>query len=99
VGGANAESGFGSDSVVNPWDFILNIEGSLLFAATSVKRLQDTGPGVLSYPFSVRSSGVGYGSAAQTDEITSRAEIWVPIWSRPTGVREIKALMSEGRAR
>lgn len=98
VGGANAESGFGSDSVVNPWDFILNIEGSLLFAAASVKRLQDTGPGVLSYPFSVRSSGAGYGSAAQTDEITSRAEIWVPIWSRPTGVRELKALMSEGRA-
>jgi CRISPR-associated protein Csx17 len=98
VGGANAESGFGSDSVVNPWDFILNIEGSLLFAAASVKRLQNTGPGVLSYPFSVRSSGVGYGSASQTDEVTSRAEIWVPMWSRPTGVRELKALMSEGRA-
>ncbi len=98
VGGANAESGFGSNSMVNPWDFILNIEGALLFAAASVKRLQDTGPGVLSYPFSVRSSGVGYGSAAQTDEKTSRAEIWVPMWSRPTGVRELKALMSEGRA-
>lgn len=98
VGGANAKSGFGSNSLVNPWDFILNIEGSLLFAAASVKRLQDIGPGVLSYPFSVRSSGVGYGSAAQDDEKTSRAEIWVPMWSRPTGVGELKALMSEGRA-
>jgi len=32
AGGANATSGFDAASAVNPWDFILMIEGALLFA-------------------------------------------------------------------
>jgi CRISPR-associated protein Csx17 len=36
AGGANSTSGFGSDSLLNPWDFILMIEGALLFASASV---------------------------------------------------------------
>lgn len=98
AGGANAESGFGSDSLVNPWDFILMIEGSLFFAAATAKRLSESAPGSLSYPFSVRASGVGYGSAADSDEKSGRAEIWVPLWSRQTSTSELAALMSEGRA-
>jgi CRISPR-associated protein Csx17 len=98
VGGANAESGFGSDSQVNPWDYIFMIEGTLFFAAATVKRLQASEPGVLSYPFSVNSSGVGYGSASQEDEATARAEIWIPLWERPSGMSELRALMGEGRA-
>ncbi|MHC1595183.1 MAG: type I-G CRISPR-associated protein Cas8g1/Csx17 [Methanotrichaceae archaeon] len=98
VGGPNAESGFGSDSLVNPWDFVLMIEGSLFFAAATVKRLQASEPGVLSYPFTVNSSGVGYGSASKEDEKSSRAEVWVPLWDRSAGLEELKALMGEGRA-
>ncbi|MCX6678459.1 MAG: type I-U CRISPR-associated protein Csx17 [Methanothrix sp.] len=98
AGGANAESGFGSNSLVNPWDFILMIEGSLFFAAATAKRLSESAPSVLSYPFSVRASGVGYGSAADSDEKTGRAEIWVPLWSGQTSASELAAMMSEGRA-
>lgn len=98
TGGANAESGFGSNSLVNPWDFILMIEGSLFFAATTAKRLSLSAPGVLSYPFSVRASGVGYGSAADSDEKTGRAEIWMPLWAGQTSTSELAAMMSEGRA-
>lgn len=98
VGGPNSASGFSSDSPVNPWDYILMIEGALFFASATVKRLQTNRPGVLSYPFSVHSSGVGYGSAAESDEKSARAEIWMPLWEKPAGLSELKALMSEGRA-
>lgn len=98
VGGPNSAPGFVSDSPVNPWDYILMIEGALLFASATVKRLQANMPGVLSYPFSVRPSGVGYGSASDSDEKSARAEIWMPLWEKPAGLSELKALMSEGRA-
>lgn len=98
VGGPNSASGFSSDSQVNPWDYVLMIEGLLFFASAAVKRLQAKTPGVLSYPFSVHSSGVGYGSASESDEKNSRAEIWMPIWDRPAGLLELRALMGEGRA-
>lgn len=98
VGGPNSVSGFSSDSPVNPWDYILMIEGALFFASATVKRLQANMPGVLSYPFSVHPSGVGYGSAAESDEKSARAEIWMPLWEKPAGLSELKSLMSEGRA-
>jgi len=98
VGGVNAETGFDAGSLVNPWDYILMLEGSLFFATASVKRLGTRVPGVLSYPFSVNMSGVGYGSAAMVDEFTSRAEIWVPIWDSPVTTAELRMLFAEGRA-
>ena len=97
VGGANATTGFESDSLMNPWDYILMLEGALLFAAASVKKLESHEGGVMSAPFSVRQVGVGYGSSAQDDEKTSRAELWVPLWNRPTAYREVSVLISEGR--
>jgi CRISPR-associated protein Csx17 len=99
VGGPNSAPGFVSNSLANPWDYILMMEGALFFASATVKRLQANMPGVLSYPFSVRPSGVGYGSASESDEKSARAEIWMPLWERPTGLSELKALMNEGRAR
>jgi len=98
AGGANAESGFNADSLVNPWDYILMIEGALFFSAASVKRLETSERGALSYPFSVHPSGVGYGSASLADEETSRAEMWLPIWNRAISSVELGMLMSEGRA-
>lgn len=98
AGGANAESGFDSDSLINPWDFVLMIEGAILFASASVKRLESVRSGILSYPFSVRTTGAGYGSATQSDAENSRAEIWMPLWGNPTSIPELKTLMSEGRA-
>src|SRR6185437_11474512 len=64
AGGANTTSGFGSESAVNPWDFVLMPEGALLFAAAAVRRLEGTEPGALAYPFCVRQAAVGYGSAS-----------------------------------
>ncbi len=97
-GGANASTGFDAKSAVNPWDFILALEGAMLFAAAAVKRLESLSPGQLVYPFCVQSSGSGYGSATQADENDARCEIWMPLWSAPSSLDEIKALFSEGRA-
>jgi CRISPR-associated protein Csx17 len=97
-GGANATTGFDAKSAVNPWDFILALEGAMLFAAAAVKRLESISPGQLVYPFCVQPSGAGYGSATQADENDSRCEIWMPLWSAPSSLDEIKSLFSEGRA-
>ncbi len=97
-GGANASTGFDAKSAVNPWDFILALEGALLFAAAAVKRLEGVAPGQLVYPFCVQSSGAGYGSASHADENDARCEIWMPLWSGPCGLHEIRTLFSEGRA-
>ena len=97
-GGANASTGFDAKSAVNPWDFILALEGAMLFAAAAAKRLESVGPGQLVYPFCVQPSGAGYGSAASADENEARCEIWMPLWSGPSSLDEIKTLFSEGRA-
>jgi len=100
AGGANAEAGYGGDSLVNPWDFILVMEGALLFATAATRRLGSVERGVLSYPFTVHTTGAGYGSAAHKDAATgaSRAETWLPLWQRPVRLDELRALLSEGRA-
>lgn len=98
AGGANAASSSEGSVVTNPWDYVLMLEGSLMFAAASVKRMENRGGGVLGYPFCVRQAGIGYGSAANSDEANARAEMWLPLWSRPSAIDELSALFSEGRA-
>ncbi len=97
AGGANGTSGFEAGALVNPWDFILMIEGALLFAAASSKRLGGD-VSVLACPFSVDAVGVGYPSAAAGDESKTRNEMWMPLWSEPVSLPELRALMAEGRA-
>lgn len=86
------------DRPVNPWDFVLMIEGALVFAAAATKRHEASIQGLLSYPFCVRSAGIGYGSASGEDESSSRAEIWLPLWIRASTHSEIERIFSEGRA-
>lgn len=74
------------------------IEGALLFAAASVKKLEAAAPGQLVYPFCVRQAGVGYASASAADEQNARCEMWLPLWNRPATLPELRALLGEGRA-
>jgi CRISPR-associated protein Csx17 len=98
AGGPNASSVSDGGLITNPWDYLLMLEGALMFAAACAKRLESHHTGALSYPFCVRSAGVGYGSAAADDEGLSRAEMWLPRWPRPAAVPELRSLFSEGRA-
>lgn len=99
AGGANAGAGFDRGSLVNPWDYVLTLEGTLVFAVAVTRRVESAAPGELSFPFTVRSSGVGYGSAARDDEESARHEMWLPLWSRPASYTELRALFGEGRAK
>lgn len=98
AGGPNASTGFGGGALVNPWDFVLALEGALLLTATATRRLEAAAGGALSYPFTVRPTGAGSGAADLCDEQPSRGEIWLPVWRRPATYREIAALFREGRA-
>ena len=97
AGGSNMTAGLDADARVNPWDFVLALEGSLLFAGAAVRRLEAAEYGSASYPFHVNASSVGYGSAAAPDESSARAELWLPLWERPASFGELKALFAEGR--
>ncbi|HAA54643.1 MAG TPA: type I-U CRISPR-associated protein Csx17 [Myxococcales bacterium] len=94
VGKFNATTGFEADSLINPWDFILMLEGAMSFAASAVKRFQN-GMSAVSTPFTVHSSHLGHGTAALGEG--SRAEMWMPIWSEACSYKEIHTLFSEGR--
>ncbi len=97
AGGANSTSGFDGESIINPWDYLLMIEGALLFAAAFTKKLESAERGVSVCPFCVRSTGIGYGSASLADE-TPRPEMWLPLWKRPVTLAELSAIFGEGRA-
>ena len=98
AGGDNSGSGFRAESLLNPWDFILMIEGAVVFAGAALKRLESAEGGTPSAPFCVKPAGVGYATAAQADESSARPEMWMPLWNAPSGLSELRALMSEGRA-
>lgn len=82
--------------LLNPWSFILLMEGGLTFASSASRRLGE-GAGIrAAMPFCVDSSPVGHPSAAPGEE--TRGEIWAPLWHRPASAVEIARLVGEGRA-
>jgi CRISPR-associated protein Csx17 len=95
AGGANATQGLTGESYVNPWDFILAIEGALVFASATVRQLAAGARSKASFPFTARNSTVGYGTASPGEKM--RAEIWLPLWSRFTGYAEVSHVFREGR--
>ena len=98
AGGPNATTGYSSGSEVNPWDFVLMLEGATAFAGAASRRHQTaTGFGA-SFPFTVRTVGAGWGGVEAADENDARAEFWAPLWIRPARFREIDSLFGEGRA-
>ncbi len=91
-GGAGRTS---AESLVNPWDFVLLFEGSLVFASAAARRLGDGRSSRAAMPFTVNAAPVGYASAADENE---KGELWAPVWERPAAFCEIERLLGEGRA-
>ena len=98
AGGPNATTGYEGVSHVNPWDFVLALEGAVMFAGAATRRHQGRQDGGASFPFTVRPTGAGWGGVANSDEGGSRAEFWAPMWRQPARYSELTGLLKEGRA-
>lgn len=97
AGGANSTNGLEGKANVNPWDFILFFEGTLLFSAAASRRLNTSLAGSGSAPFALMARPAGHPSSSAEDK-ASRGEQWMPIWQRFASLREIRSLLGEGRA-
>ena len=98
AGGPNATTGHEGDGNVNPWDFVLMLEGGAAFAGAATRRYQSVARPGSSFPFTVRAVGAGWGGLGAADENDARAEFWAPLWRRPARYCEIGSLLAEGRA-
>ena len=98
AGGPNASTGYEADSNVNPWDFVLALEGAKMFAGAATRRHQGSPESGASFPFTVRPTGAGWGGVSDSDEENARAEFWAPLWNQPAGHLELEGLLKEGRA-
>jgi CRISPR-associated protein Csx17 len=87
-----------SSSRVNPWDFVLLIDGALLFAGAATRQLQVQHAASLAFPFHARAAG-GHDTLATPDEAKSRDELWLPLWNHASSLREVRGLIAEGRAK
>lgn len=97
AGGANNSNGPDSDSMVNPLDYILMLEGSIAFTSHASRRLGRSDSSRAASPFVVNACGAAYSSASADDE-SAKGEQWMPLWSCPSSYMEIRQLLSEGRA-
>lgn len=95
AGGANSSTGYAGGGLVSPWDFVLMLEGSILFTARATRRLDPNAFSRASAPFAVRPHAVGF--ATPGSENTQRGEQWVPLWGQPATLREIAATFGEAR--
>ena len=98
AGGANATVGYDGNPHANPWDFVLTLEGAILFAGAATRRHQGSPESGASFPFTVRPTAAGWGGVAEADRTSVRAEFWAPLWDRPAGCGELIGVLKEGRA-
>ena len=82
---------------INPWDYILAIEGALMLAGAAVRRNPTDNRSQFTSPFTVRFSPVGFSSSA-SEEVGPYYETWLPIWRNPASYKEVRYLFSEGRS-
>lgn len=81
-------------SLLNPWDFVLMIEGSLLFSGGVGRRLSAQ---QALFPFTVTAGGVERAGRSMAGE-GARGETWLPIWHQPARLGAVRRLLAEGRA-
>lgn len=96
VGGPNATQGMERDSLSNPWDVILGLEGTICFAGSAAKRFATTTSSDAAFPFQVSASVTLADRMADNEQ--AGKEVWVPLWSRPARSDEVLTLLREGRA-
>ncbi|MDR7404610.1 MAG: type I-U CRISPR-associated protein Csx17, partial [Armatimonadota bacterium] len=94
VDAPNASEGFMGSKRLNPWNYVLALEGAVVLAG-SVSRRFGSNVARAAFPFAVGASAAGHAGAGTE---TSRGEVWLPLWDRPLTAREARQLFREGRA-
>ncbi len=97
AGGANSSLGPDGNSRLNPADFVLMLEGALLFTAAPHRRLESNAKSRAAAPFAVGAQSAGYASSSPTED-SARGEQWVPLWSTAVTIAELRRLLADGRA-
>jgi CRISPR-associated protein Csx17 len=95
VDAPNAAQGFMGKSRVNPWEYVLAVEGAVLLSGAVSRRFGAAGGSRAAFPFTVEPASAGHASAGQEP---SRGEVWMPVWERPMTAQELTHLFREGRA-
>lgn len=90
-----ATGGKSEVSLVNPWDYMLTIEGTMLFAGNISRRSNSISKYVV-FPFTMESTKAGYSTYGEEND---RGEIWMPLWNQPATYREIEYVFREGRSK
>lgn len=96
AGGANGTTGPDAGSRINPWDFVLMLEGAIAFRGQATRKLGTRGDMRAAIPFAVAAQSVGYATAGK--EKDARGEQWMPLWERPASWQDVSALFGDGRA-
>ncbi|MFM8581188.1 MAG: type I-U CRISPR-associated protein Csx17, partial [Planctomycetaceae bacterium] len=86
---------------VNPWDFILLLEGCLVWSIAATRRQGVTSERA-SFPFYCRASFggstmIGPKEIEGADKSISKGELWCPTWNSPSTLLEIQRIFSDGR--
>lgn len=96
AGGANGTTSPYSGSQINPWDFVLLLEGTIAFRGQATRRLGARDDMRAAIPFALAAQAVGY--ATRGSEKDARGEQWMPLWETPASWGDVSALFGDGRA-
>jgi CRISPR-associated protein Csx17 len=96
AGGANSSESGSAASRVNPWDYVLMIEGAVWLASSVARRLGADLRGRAAMPFTVSRAEAGQGGDSGAEDV--RGEFFAPLWEHPTTAVELSRLVAEGRA-
>jgi CRISPR-associated protein Csx17 len=95
AGGANSSTGFDGGNLVNSWDFVLMMEGAVLFTSIATRRLVPNAFSKASAPFAVRPHAAGF--ATPGAEKAQRGEQWMPLWRQPATLSDLATMLGEAR--
>ncbi|MDW8266399.1 MAG: type I-U CRISPR-associated protein Csx17, partial [Gemmataceae bacterium] len=95
AGGANSSTGFASGNLINGWDYVLMMEGTILFSCVVARRLEVAEAGRASVPFAMYAHATGFPSSGLED--AQRGEQWMPLWVQPLTLGELRSLLGEAR--
>lgn len=97
AGGVNASTFDDVEGLVNPWGFVLQLEGALVFSSAVSRRLGTWRDSLAAVPFTVRPTPAGAGHLSPEEK--AKAELWLPLWRVPATIAEVRRLFSEARVR